>query len=586
MNQLSEKIKVASIGKQFQRAYLDLDQLLTSIEDERATAFKEDLDSSIEEYKRQGSLNIAFVGQYSAGKSTIISALTGRRDIHIDTDIATDKTNGYDWNGVHVIDTPGLFTDREDHDEITYQAIDKADLLVFCLTHMLFDDITVANFKTLAYDKGYGWKMLLVVNKMSAEAGEESDKIASYQKSLAVALAPQDLSDFPVCFIDAKDFCEGVDDSDEFLREISRFDSFTQALDTFVSRKTSYSKIDTPIRIVLRVVDNTEQLLIPNDTEDATYLEILNRLSRRVEQERDRLRTKVKGIQLEVASAILNEGSTVAQAVGEEAFAELNAQSEIKVREHYEQGEQSLQRVLERAIESIRIEIESELQKDLPQAFIARLSATHKAGDYYFENGSSAEGIKSAVKGLERIAKGVGAEFVDKVAVRGVLKTAKGGALRSLDVAGGNLHQFIKSAGKAVGYKFKPWEAVGMAKNFGNVARFVGPAMGLLSVATETYSQHEEAKREQQKLSISRDIQKQFQDIAVNIKSQIDEQRLEFEQQIYDDIHSLIDRERQGREFVISTASSNYKKLASIRHNLNAALVDVKALTTPIPPPV
>ena len=580
MNPSSEKFKAASIGKQFKRACLDLDQLLASIEDEKATSLRQNLRSSVKEYKEQGVLSIAFIGQYSAGKSTIISALTGRRDIHIDTDIATDQTTDYDWNGVLVIDTPGLFTDRADHDEITYKAIDKADLLVFCLTHMLFDNVTVANFKRLAYDKGYGWKMLLVVNKMSAEAGEEADKIVSYRTSLAVALAPHDLSDFPVCFIDAKDFCEGVDDDDDFLREISQFDSFTQALNTFVSHKSSYSKLDTPIRIVLGVVDDTEKLLIPNDTEDAAYLEILRQLSRRVEQERDRLRTKVKSIQLEVASVILSEGSVLAQAVGEETFEELDAQSEIKVREHYEKSEQSLQRLLERAIESIRIEIESELQKDLPQAFIARLSATHKAGDYCFENGSSTDSIKSSVKGLKVIADGAGAKLFGQ-ATREAFKTGTGGALRGIDVAGSNLHKGVKTVGKAFGYKFKPWEAVGVAKNLGNAARFIGPTVGIFSVVAEAYSQQQENKQEQQKLDISRDIQKQFQDISGNIKSQIDEQRLEFEAQIYDGIQSLIEHERQGREFTISAASSNYERLANIRHDLNAALIDVKALATP-----
>ncbi len=251
------------------------------------------------------------------------------------------------------------------------------------------------------------------------------------------------------------------------------------------------------------------------------------------------------------------------------------------MREHYEKSEQSLQKVLERALESIRIEIENELRKDLPQAFIARLNATHKAGDYCFENGSSADSLKSSVDGLKDIADGVGARFVEQ-ATRGVFKTAKGGALNGLDVAGSNLHKGVKTVGKAFGYKFKPWEAVGVAKNIGNAARFLGPAVGILGIAAEAHSQREEAKREQQKLDISRDIQKQFQDISSNIKFQIDEQRLEFEQRIYDDIQSLIEHERQGREFAISTASSNYKTLANIRHDLNAALADVKALATPI----
>lgn len=581
MNQLSAEFKAASIGKKFKRACLDLDQLLESIEDEKSIDLRQKLRSGIEEHKQQDSLNIAFVGQYSAGKSTIISALTGRRDIHIDTDIATDKTTVYEWNEVGIVDTPGLFTDREDHDEITYSAIDKADLLVFCLTYMLFDSITVSNFKKLAYDKGYGWKMMLVVNKMSAEAGESSEKMASYQKSLADALATHDLSDFQLCFIDAKDFCEGVDNDDDFSREISQFDTFTTALNNFVSRQASFSKLDTPIRIALRIVDDAEQSLVPNDTEDAAYLEILRQLSRRVEQERDRLRTKVKSIQLEFASAILNEGNIVVQAVSDESLANLKAQSELKVYEHYEKAEQSLERMLERATESIRIEIEGVLQKDLPQAFIARLELARKTEDYSCEDSKSAESIKSAVRGFSEIADKVGSGFVNQATRKSLQIPGGGGALRGMDVAGGNVHKGVKMVGKAVGYRFKPWEAVGIAKNLGNAAKFLGPAAAIAGVAVEIHSQNEENKREQKNLDKRRGIQKQFQNISVDIKFKIAGQLLEFEQQIYDDIQSTIKAERQTRESSISTASSNYEALTSIRHKLNAALADVRTLAMP-----
>ena len=71
---------------------------------------------------------------------------------------------------------------------------------------MLFDSVTVENFKKLAYDKNYAWKMMLVANKMSDEAGEEAEKITSYRHSLTKALKPYSLNDFPVCFIDAKDY--------------------------------------------------------------------------------------------------------------------------------------------------------------------------------------------------------------------------------------------------------------------------------------------------------------------------------------------------------------------------------------------
>src|SRR5659263_360122 len=66
----------------------------------------------LEEAGKSDLLKVVFVGQYSAGKSTIISALTGNRNIKIDADIATDKTTDYPWNGILLTDTPGLWTER------------------------------------------------------------------------------------------------------------------------------------------------------------------------------------------------------------------------------------------------------------------------------------------------------------------------------------------------------------------------------------------------------------------------------------------------------------------------------------------
>ena len=178
MNQNNPNFKAADVGASFQNTLVKFKSLLAQGNTAELTAIRQKVDDELKDYQEQGILGVAFVGQYSAGKSTIISGMTGRRDIRIDADIATDKTTNYDWNGIKLIDTPGLFTDRQDHDEITYEAINKSDLLVFCLTYMLFDSLTAENFKKLAYEKGYRWKMMLVINKMSDEAGEEEQKIA------------------------------------------------------------------------------------------------------------------------------------------------------------------------------------------------------------------------------------------------------------------------------------------------------------------------------------------------------------------------------------------------------------------------
>ncbi len=344
MTNTNQQFQAAKVGSSFKKVLVKFDKLLADGNKEKLTAIRKQLRQELKEYREQGAIKVAFFGQYSAGKSTIISALTGKRDIKIDADIATDKTITYDWNGIEVIDTPGLFTERQEHDEITYEAINKADLLVFCLTYMLFDSVTVENFKKLAYDKGYRWKMMLVINKMSDEAGEEKEKIANYHHSLAVALKPFSLDEFPVCFIDAKDYCEGIDENDDFLLEISRFETFIATLNTFVKSRGSLAKFDTPVRIALKFVEDSQLIFMSNSTGNTTFFEVANRLSRTIRKERDRLRTKVKGISLDMSSAIVKEGNKLAMAVGTDAdFQELNQRAELNVRNFYEKAESKLQ---------------------------------------------------------------------------------------------------------------------------------------------------------------------------------------------------------------------------------------------------
>jgi ferrous iron transport protein B len=112
-------------------------------------------------------LSIVFAGQYSAGKSTILKALTGVEDIAIGEGITTQVAHTYDWNGIQVIDTPGIHTTlRPDHDEISYQAMESADMLVYVVTKELFDDFIGQKFRKLLIDADKAGEMILVVNKM------------------------------------------------------------------------------------------------------------------------------------------------------------------------------------------------------------------------------------------------------------------------------------------------------------------------------------------------------------------------------------------------------------------------------------
>ncbi|MEG4065833.1 50S ribosome-binding GTPase [Microcoleus sp. Pol11C2] len=536
----------------------------------------------LKEYREQGILGVAFVGQYSAGKSTIISGMTGRRDIRIDADIATDKTTNYDWKGIKLIDTPGLFTDRQDHDEITYEAINKSDLLVFCLTYMLFDSLTAENFKKLAYEKGYRWKMMLVINKMSDEAGEEEQKIVNYRTSLADALKPYSLDEFLICFIDAKDYCEGIDANDDFLTEISRFPTFIDALNQFVERRGSLARFDTPVRIALSCVDDAQLSFTRNSSEDSTFFEVLTRLSRTVRKERDRLRIKVKNIALEMSSGVASEGNTLAAAVGsEQNFESLNKQAELNVKKHSEKAERKLQEAVNVAVEEIQQEVEKVLEGDLVKSFVACLEKNPNISAENPGSGMDVERIKSQVDWLGRIGETAGANLTT-LATRGFANTARQGFLRSMDVAGSGLHQGVLAVGKLVGFKFKPWQAVGLAKNIGNAAKFLGPAVALVSVGVDILQMRQEHERERQMSDVRRDISSQFQSIAKDLENQIEIQLFEFEQQVYGEIEKQIAAARQKEEEVIFASNTWVKQLAEIRKDFDLIIQSItKAAANP-----
>jgi hypothetical protein len=460
---------------------------------------------------------------------------------------------------------------------MTYEAIEKADLLVFCLTYMLFDSITVENFKKLAYEKGYRWKMMLVINKMSDEAGEEDQKIINYRHSLAEALKPHSLDEFPVCFIDAKDYCEGSDEEDDFLQEISRFQTFTEALNQFVDKRAPLAKLDTPVRIALSYLETAQANCTGNSVQDETFFELLNRLSHVVRKERNRLRIKVEGIALKMSADIAQEGVYLASEVGiNKDIESLAKQAELNIKAHYEQAETTLQSICDSAAEEMRHEVEQVFQDDLFQAFFAYLENQYNLSVDNIKSGINLEALKATVQSLKGIAEIAGVNLL-KMATRGFFKTAsKQGFLRSIDVVGSGMHQTVLGVGKFVGFKFKPWQAVGVAKNLGNAARFLGPIACVAAIGLDMMEAEKERQQEQKMAECRQDITSQCTKIDKDLEAQINIQLSEFEGQVYDEIDKKISETRRIKEETIAASNIRMKELMEIREKFEQILTDIK----------
>jgi len=295
-----------------------------------------------------------------------------------------------------------------------------------------------------------------------------------------------------------------------------------------------------------------------------------------VQNERDRLRTKIQSIMLNMSSAISKEGAVLAAAVGgEENLEELCKQAEINVRRHYEQAGYSIQKAIEVAVESIQVEVKKVLQGDLTHAFLAQLGFEQKVSAHNMNTGVDAKRLKVQVDWLKNIGEQVGLHLITTSATREFVSTAGQGFLRSRDVMGSGLHQNVLAIGKFVGFKFRPFQAVGIAKNIGNAAKILGPFLAFAAVGIDAFTVYQENDREKKMADARRNITSQFQKIAKDLENQVEIQLWEFEAQVYGKIDKQIVEARQQEEEAISKSNIWMKQLVEIRKDLEEIIREI-----------
>ena len=525
----------------------ELSELLLKSDTPDLDKLQENLLQDIKAHQDSDALTVAFVGQYNAGKSTTISALTGRRDIRIDSDVATDKTTSYDWNGIKIIDTPGLFADREDHDDITYNAIAKADLLVFCLTYMLFDSITAANFKKLAYEDKYRWKMMLLVNKMSDEAGESDQKIANYTESLTTALNPYSLNEFPLSFIDARDYCEGCDTDDELLQEISFFPEFINTLNKFLRDKGTLAKLDTPIRIALGCLDEAKSIIHRDKVKDDTFFELLNRLKSRADKVRSHLATHVTDISIDMYRNIITEGDHLADCIGKEKNLASKVEFHINnVKQSIQEANISIQHKVEEQILIMKEEIDKLNRSDLFLAFQAKLETAegNRASMSDFDLAmlrEQVEGFRDISNELKIVAAGFGIEAIDTLF--GLEELLFGGAETFLDMGG--------------------------------LLDFLGPVVAIAGLGMAAHKSFKKQEIDEKVISARLEVQRKFAEIARESENNFKGNLKNFEYQFYGKIYNLISEAKRKEEEEIAASSEIMKNLLAVEKKLEIVRRDL-----------
>ena len=559
---MEQIFEFGKISEEFSKILEDSKKIVSNYNNE----IVESLAKDIEEIENQKLLTVALIGQYSAGKSTIISALTGNKSIKIDADIATDKTTDYEWNNVLLTDTPGLWTDRKDHDDITYKKIKESDLLIYCLTSDLFDDIILENFKKIAFEEKQKNKMMVVVNKMSMESGEYSELVGNYKKSLNDSLEPYKIDEFPLCFIDAADYIEGVDENENELKELSHFNDFVKLINIFIKEKGIWAKFSTPIYRTISFIDNSILSITSKDNKE--FLILINRIEKEVRFKKQLAYNRVAPLIMELSSTIISYSNDITSKIGVESidFDSMQKEIDIKIKKDIEETQIKIQEVLNEINEELNNTIKELFDSDLGKYVLdsinnSKLNINNVSLIDFTEimsNFSSISNITGKVAGS--VKNFIGANNAGLI-------------LKAKDLASGNQAvEIVKNIGHFFGVKFQPWGAINIVKNIGNVANFLGPILSIFAIGME-FANFVKDEENAKKLSRAKqDCYNEFSKISRDIEKQFNNQLESYIKEVFDKILEQIKNLRANMIEEEKTSDSSVLKLKEYKKQLENML--------------
>ena len=431
------------------------------------------LSTDYDKMSKEERITVAFVGQYSSGKSTIIKALTGEKDIQIDADIATGAVTPYEWGGSFLlVDTPGLKTgEKEEHDIMTMEAIEHSDLLVYCITSDLFSPITKRDFKQLA--EKYRSKIFLMVNKMNAETGDYNNLVENYTDSINKTLAPEySIIDFHHFFVDAKDYLTGITQNDQDYVDDSFFTEFIVKLNEFIELRGFKGKLLTPVSILL---DSVENSMIEIETDDHIKEGkcLIKKICDVIEEKK---RAFVKAANEDVqrtANKYIHKGDDVAMHLGDKGY-EFNEKAFQDFSEPIEDElRQNIQKFFEQYAEEVDKEVTEVMKTEMAQHFFEEHN--RRLGKDFKSNNSTTDKLSEIKKGVTHAAEVASPKIFEWLA--DTANVSKGSNITIWTVNGSSLHKIVKDVGHLFGHKFKPFEAVKITKKIAKISSWIGPIL-------------------------------------------------------------------------------------------------------------
>lgn len=439
---------------------------------------------------------MVLTGQYSSGKSTLIKALTDEAaEVVIDSAIATDKVEVFDWDGlVDLVDTPGVQAGLWEHDELAEEALRTADLVLFAVTVDLFDDGSVAHLRHVTEDLHKAPQLLVVVTKCRTLAAGEGVRDAAVRDALGpfAGLVP-----WVEC--DAKTYIDGLHEADPSRAarriEASRMAEVKGTINQIARERGDLARFRVPLQQVALVAGEALAVLA-DDPEEEAVLTVLARQRSALTNRRGLLDSALKRQETDFRTACIRAAERLADTTEsiEESphldWSRLEAASETLNNELHSANQQFVDGI-RAVLESQLADFTSEVREIEASPYALQLRALDVRGSV------EAQAIP-VDPGLVRkpIRKQVRVPTWGPKAAEQLKKFQQSwGAGDGIKLAAGSKgHKIVYDSGKRVGINFKPYQAVRWANNIGKVAK-VGSIV--LPVALETYSVVREERQEE-----------------------------------------------------------------------------------------
>lgn len=526
-----------------------------------------------------GAIKLVFVGQYSAGKSSIIKMLTGI-DVTIGAGIATQEAHAYKWgNNIEIVDTPGIHTEIEgsDHDEKTYYQIDHAALLIFVVTAQGFDNRMGNHFRKLAIEQERGKNMVLVVNKMDQTAlgnvPEQQKIIADDLKKVITPYTPEQLY---LSFTNTGYYFDWQTETDEEMKEIlfeqSGYEKFVENLNSFVASRGLLSKIQSPLETlkssITNVIGESKEYNIDKDVEAVE--EILRRKQTSIIDGKRKIRVEIEELANTCAQKIKAEGDKVANEImpgvsKEEIDRKIEAaqsQAELYVK--------SCENNMFERLLSICEGVNEEIQLIDNSAFVAnvRSNIQNKSMNLPAVSKSNVPQVETDEGRL----KNFGKQMMSTESMAGLFTLGSKGAASISIPALRNMQasNIVKGVGHFFNFKFKPWGAINVVKNVSNI---IGAA-GLLFSAWQAYkkfSGEEERKINEAVRNAQSEVRRGFNEYALTVQKEF----ITVATNKMNELTTPVLKSTQDRleEFKIKK-----ERLKTLGHSLQKILIDIKNL--------